>query len=166
MSDLSTTDGWLSQLKEGRRGRMRAEAVDPGALDLSALTGAPGASGWLCLADAIWRLDSGAWRWVSGTPASSKPPELALSQILSAELCLDDRTSLHLRRTGPALRAWRYTEGEGDEVILFDERRRATERGLSLRYAVAWRAEADPTSPTPDLPVWRPWVARFTGWSL
>ncbi len=166
MSELLQTDGWLSSLGEGRRGRLRTEPVDPRALDLMAQTGAPGVSGWLCLSDSIWVLESGDWRWVSGTSTTSKVPTLAPAQILSAELSLDDRSSLHLRRSGPGLRGWRLTEGEGDDVILFDERRRATERGLSLRYRVAWRAEADPAAPIPDLHVWRPWVARFTGWSL
>ncbi len=132
------------------------------------LAGLPsGAEGWICTGSAIHLRTGDAWRHVSGSP-SSAPDAL---EVISAEFRLDGTSSLHLRRVGGALRAYRYVEGAAStggvtaETLTEDVTLLSTEAQQMLRYRTYRKESPHPVEGGHSVTTWEPWVSRFTGFT-
>lgn len=152
---------------------------DPSPADVAGMLGSlpEGASGWICAASAIRSLEGGGWRRVSPESGDASAPDPAFcATILAGEICLDASSSVHLRRVGPTLRLFRFTElaaetpgatapgSEAVAVLVKEESFASTERRPGVRrlcYHTFWRAEPDGE---PTALIWRPWLSRFAGW--
>jgi len=113
--------------------------------------------GWICFTDRVER-------WTGGGELKGTP--------LSAELCLRDGGSLHLRQTGAGWVATTIAERALDgppeastTVGYVEELESSAPKGCfpdfadgapPLRYRVYWQKDEDG--------VYRPWMARFLGW--
>lgn len=80
---------------------------------------------------------------------------------LAAEFCTGDRSSVSLRQDGAGWAWTTFAEGEGEPVQVVRSEQLSTEGERRLVHRVFWRADAQQAPVEP----WRPWVARFTGWS-
>lgn len=132
------------------------------------LAGLPaGAEGWICTGSAIHVRTGASWQLVSGTPSAAPDAR----EVISAEFRLDGTSSLHLRRVGGALRAYRYIEGDTStggvtaETLTEDVTLLSTEAQRMLRYRTYRKDTPHPVEGGPSITTWEPWVSRFTGFT-
>ena len=123
-------------------------------------------------------LEQGLWSVVGLRHTPHAPLNTAdCARVLAAEFALDAHSSLHLRRVGEALNAYRFTErpdtarpGETPQAervptLVQDLSFVSTERvNGSDRMRYRWFARHGDARGTPALASWEPWLARFTGW--
>lgn len=97
-------------------------------------------AGWVCTTDAL----------------SVFHPRVLSARVLSAELVLDERSSLHVRYSGGE---WGFTtlreEAEGP-MVAYEEQHVSTFRDTPLHYRVWWRLED-----RGGVEVWSPFAARL-----
>lgn len=156
---LSHTPNVLSHLRavaasawEAGSLRIRSEVGDPAALVPRAR------EGWICTGGGVYLVLDGQVSPVSGDKTWQP------SQVLSAELLLDESHSVHLRRLDHDLRAYHYQEGEGMAVLVRDEVLHSTESDRFIRYRTCWHTQPR-TCNGITLDVWQPFLSRFAGWS-
>jgi hypothetical protein len=122
-----------------------------------------------------WVLYTDGWTWRAGTRSgSSLGEDRPVGHPLAAELTVDQRTSVQLRRH---LDGWQWTQiietacepiASGDDDLEVDERDRAFDRTFistveagPMAYRIWWRRDRDGQEPVRPF---APLVARFLGW--